>query len=151
VTFGVAAMVLTSAGAAAAGGNDLGALGTNHGSVQPRGSERSNENVHYQDSVGGSAFTGDRPPTRHGGERRRDVSPTQPSPEAQSGPGAEPGGATVPAIEDGPRTVPADRPQWDHWGHRRPRGRQHTSEDPRHQRPESRKQDSRSEQAPPSP
>lgn len=52
VSFGVAALVLTSAGAAAAGGgNGTGALGGTHGQARPKSTERSNENAERQDPV----------------------------------------------------------------------------------------------------
>jgi hypothetical protein len=150
VSFGVAAMVLTSAGAAAAGGNDVGAMGTNHGSVQPRDSERSNENVQHRDPAGGSIFTGDKPPFRHAEDRRRRPS-SPPSMESESASGSE--GASAPAIEDGPNTAPADQPEGEHRGRRWTRGHQRSSADPRHQRPEghssSSKQRSEPEQATP--
>ncbi|HZE34325.1 MAG TPA: hypothetical protein VE198_23180 [Actinoallomurus sp.] len=154
VTFGVAAVVLTSAGAAAAGGNDVGAMGTNHGSVQPKDSERSNENVQHRDPPGGSIFTGDRPSSRHSGDRRRAASPPPPS-ESESTSGSEPAGASVPAVEHGPRNAPADQPEWEHRGHRWTWGHQHSSADPRHQRSEdhssSPEQKSEPEQATPEP
>jgi hypothetical protein len=137
VTFGVAAVVLTSAGAAAAGGNDVGAMGTNHGSVQPRDSERSNENVQRHEPASGSIFTGEKPPSRHAGDRRRNASPPPPvESEFASGSEPEPRGASVPAVEDGPRSAPADQPEWEHRGHRWTRGHQRSPADSHHQRPE---------------
>jgi hypothetical protein len=52
VTFGVAAVVLTSAGAAAAGGNSGRSMDSNHGSEWLRVAERSNENVRHQEPPG---------------------------------------------------------------------------------------------------
>lgn len=151
VTFGVAAVVLTSAGAAAAGGNDVGAMGTNHGSVQPRDSERSNENAQRRDPAGASIFTDEESPSRHAGNRRRDASPPPPV-ESASGSEPDPRGASVPAVEDGPRNAPADQPKWEHrwtWGHQR------SPADSHHQRPEDHssplKQKSESEPATPDP
>lgn len=153
VSFGVAAMVLTSAGAAAAGGHDAGAMGTNHGPVQPRDSERSNENVQHRDPAGGSIFTGDKPPSRHAGDRRRRTSSPPPmEPESASGSESGSEGAPVPAIEDGPNNAP-DQPEWDHREHRWTRGHQRSSADSRRQRSDdhssSPKQISESEQATP--
>lgn len=139
VTFGVAAMVLTSAGAAAAGGNDVGAMGTNHGPVQPRDSERSNENVQHRGSAGGSIFTpGDRPSSPRAGDRRRDAVPTEPDPESEPASGTEPTGASVPAVEGGPRSAPVDQPAWEHGGHHWTWEHQRSSAEPRHQRSEDR-------------
>jgi hypothetical protein len=150
VTFGVAAMVLTSAGAAAAGGNEVSAMGTNHGSVRPRDSERSNENVQHRDSSGGSIFTGDKSPSRHAGDRRRRASSPPP---AESASGSEPGGSSVPAVENGPDNAPGDQPEWGPPGHRWTWGHQRSPADPHHQRPEdhpsSPKQKSESEQPTP--
>jgi hypothetical protein len=79
VTFGVAALVLTSAGAAAAGGGeDLGAMGGTHRSAGSGGSERSNENAQRHDPVGdGSAMLigGRTPPRRTADRRPRAVTP----------------------------------------------------------------------------
>jgi hypothetical protein len=135
VTFGVAAMVLTSAGAAAAGGNDVGAMGTNHGSVQPKDSERSNENVQHRDLPGGSIITGDRPSSRQPGDRRRGAS-SPPPPESESGSGSEPAGVSVPAVEDGPTNAPADQPEWEPRGHRWSWGHQRSPAESHHQRSE---------------
>jgi hypothetical protein len=152
VTFGVAAVVLTSAGAAAAGGNDVGAMGINHGSVQPRDSERSNENAQRRDPAGASIFTDEKSPSRHAGNRRRDASPPPPV-ESASGSEPDPEGASVPAVEDGPRNAPAGRPEWEHRGHRWTRGHQRSPADSHHQRSEDpsspSKQKSESEHATP--
>ena len=137
VTFGVAAMVLTSAGAAAAGGNDVGAMGTSHGSVQPKGSERSNENVQHRDPPVASIVTGDRPSPRRPGDRRRRVftpPPPPPESESRSGPGSEPAGASVPAVEDGPTSAPAGQPEWENRGRRWSWGHQRSPADPRRPR-----------------
>jgi hypothetical protein len=139
VTFGVAAMVLTSAGAAAAGGNDVGAMGTNHGPVQPRDSERSNENVQHRGSAGGSIFTpGDRPSSPRAGDRRRDAAPPESDPESEPTSSTEPTGASVPAVEGGPRSAPIDQPEWEHGGHHWTWEHQRSSAEPRHQRSEDR-------------
>lgn len=69
VTFGVAALVLTSAGAAVAGGGDgAGALGRAHGPARLYGSERSNENARQRDPV--PLPTGQREPVRRRVVRR---------------------------------------------------------------------------------
>jgi hypothetical protein len=152
VTFGVAALVLTSAGAAAAGGNDVGAMGTNHGSVRPKDSERSNENVQHRDRVSGSIFAGDRAPSRHAGDRQRYASPPPPA-EPEPASASEPAGASVPAAEDGPKKAPADQPEWEHPGHRWTWEHQRSSADSHRQRPEDHssppKQKSGLEQTPP--
>jgi hypothetical protein len=68
VTFGVAALVLTSAGAAAAGGGEgVGAIGAAHLPSRPSGTERSNENLQRQDPVG----AGRRVPVRRTADKRR--------------------------------------------------------------------------------
>jgi hypothetical protein len=156
VTLGVAALVLTSAGAAAAGGNDVGAMGTNHGSVQPRDSERSNENVQHHDPVSGSIFTGDRPSPRHAGDRHRDATPppsAEPEPGSGSASGSEPAEPPVPAVEDGPKNLPADQQEWEHPGHRWNREHQRSPADsspqPSQDDSSSPNQKSGSEQTPP--
>lgn len=69
VTFGVAALVLTSAGAAAAGGdNGVSAIGGSHGPARPNGPERSNENAQRRDPV--TFLTGSREPVRRPAARR---------------------------------------------------------------------------------
>jgi hypothetical protein len=136
--------VLTSAGAAAAGGNDVGAMGTNHGPVQPRDSERSNENVQHRGSAGGSIFApGDRPSSPRAGDRRRDAAPAEPDPESEPTSGTEPTGASVPAVEGGPRSAPVDQPEWEHGGHHWTWEHQRSSAEPRHQRSEDRSSSSR--------
>ncbi|GAB2817815.1 hypothetical protein GCM10027176_23000 [Actinoallomurus bryophytorum] len=131
VTFGVAALVLTSAGAAAAGGNDVGAMGTDHGSVQPKDSERSNENVQHHDPVSGSIFTGGRSPSPHAGDRHRSLPPPA---EPDSASASEPAGASVPVVEDGPKKAPADQPEWEHPGRRWTWEHQRSSVGSHHQR-----------------
>ncbi|GAA4482980.1 hypothetical protein GCM10023191_003870 [Actinoallomurus oryzae] len=104
VTFGVAAMVLTSAGAAAAGGGkDLGAMGGTHGSAGVNGAERSNENAQRHDPVAdtNTMLTGRRMPTRRPPDKR---------PRA------------VPPEDSAPRAADDPRPPWTHWGHRPSRG-----------------------------
>jgi hypothetical protein len=107
VSFGVAALVLTSAGAAAAGGGgeDLGAMGGTHGSAGTGGAERSNENAQRHDPVGdpvgdraATTVTGDRTPVRRPADKR----PVSPSSSA----------------------MPADDQPWSHWTHRSSRGHQ---------------------------
>jgi hypothetical protein len=72
VTFGVAAVVLTSAGAAAAGGgNGVGAMGSAQGTARPKSSERSNENAQRHDPANGTAVIGRRPAAPRGEDRRR--------------------------------------------------------------------------------
>jgi hypothetical protein len=63
VTFGVAALVLTSAGAAAAGGNNgsVRALDTPHGPGGLRTTERSNENIRHQEPAAGLLYVARRP------------------------------------------------------------------------------------------
>jgi hypothetical protein len=120
VTFGVAAVVLTSAGAAAAGGpGDNSALGGAQGSNRSSGTERSNENVQHQDSITGTTFGGGRPSVRHLGDRHRNVSPA--SEEEQ-----------VPAAEDELDDAPDGWPQWKHRKYRQDRGRKHSSSDIHH-------------------
>jgi hypothetical protein len=144
VTFGVAALVLTSAGAAAAGGHDLGAMGTNHGSVRPGDSERSNENVQHQDPLTGISFNGDKLAARHAGARHPDVSPPA-EPESASGDTA------APAAEDQTKSAPESRQQWEHRG--RTWGRRRSSADSRHSRSDghssSPKRNPEPEQTPP--
>jgi hypothetical protein len=91
VTLGVAALVLTSAGAAVAGGGDgLGAMGAAHLPARPKGTERSNENLQRHDPIAGTGATGRRTPARRTTEKRRnppqDLSPRDemtPTPEGQ--------------------------------------------------------------------
>ncbi|MGI5233269.1 hypothetical protein [Actinoallomurus sp. CA-142502] len=107
VTFGVAAMVLTSAGAAAAGGGkDLGAMGRTPGSAGIKASERSNVNVQRRDPVAGTnAVPADRrTPVRRTTDRSARAVP----PEA--------------AKESAPRTGDDPQPPWFHRGHRPSRG-----------------------------
>ncbi|MDN3357171.1 hypothetical protein [Actinomadura sp. DC4] len=107
VTFGVAALVMTSAGAAAAGGSDgTGAMGMAHPPTRPRGTERSNENLQHQDPITGTV--GRRPAVRRPAEKHRttptsDASPraaeaeTKPAPEGQQ-PWAHRGHWTYPHV-----------------------------------------------------
>jgi hypothetical protein len=99
VTLGVAALVLTSAGAAAAGGGDgVGAMGAAHPPTRPRGTERSNENLQRHDPVPGTGSTGRRAPERRTADKRR-------NPPQDNGPREE----TTPVPE-------TDQP-WDHRSH----------------------------------
>jgi hypothetical protein len=76
VTFGVAALVLTSAGAAAAGGdNGVGAMGGIRGPARPTNAERSNENAQQRDPV--TFLTGRRAPVRRTGARRSSLAPPE--------------------------------------------------------------------------
>lgn len=80
VTLGVAALVLTSAGAAAAGGGDgAGVMGAAHVPARPKGTERSNENLQWQDPIAGTGATGRRAPARRTADKRRNPS-LDPSP-----------------------------------------------------------------------
>jgi hypothetical protein len=118
VTFGVAAVVLTSAGAAAAGGpGDNSALGGAQGSNRPSGTERSNENVQHQDHITGTTFSGGRPPVRRLVNKHRN-----PTPEEEQ----------VPAAEDELNDAPDDWPQWSHHKHRQRWGRKHSPSDIHH-------------------
>lgn len=86
VTFGVAALVLTSAGAAAAGGgNGLGGARTTHGPVRIAGAQRSNANVERHVPAVQPRSTVDRPTRRQGGTDR-DMS-VQSKPESSRSPG----------------------------------------------------------------
>jgi hypothetical protein len=72
VSFGVAALVLTSAGAAAAGGgNGVDALGNTHGSARTRVPERSNENTRQRDPAVGTVVSVRRPAARHSEDEHR--------------------------------------------------------------------------------
>jgi hypothetical protein len=89
VTLGVAALVLTSAGAAAAGGGEgVGAMGAAHLPTRIDGTERSNENLQWRDPTAG--VPGRRTSARRTADRRRtpaqDLSPREemtPVPEGQ--------------------------------------------------------------------
>ncbi|MCW2862417.1 MAG: hypothetical protein JWP48_4125 [Actinoallomurus sp.] len=92
VTFGVAAVVLTSAGAAAAGGGEgVDAIGSAQGTARPKSSERSNENAQRHDPVTGTAVVA----RRRAVEKRR----------------------SAPVVEDAVR-APEDQQEWGHRGHR---------------------------------
>jgi hypothetical protein len=82
VTFGVAALVLTSAGAAAAGGgNGVGAMRTTHGPARITGGERSNANVERQVPAVQPRTVVDRPtPRRQDGARREMSVQSKPDP-----------------------------------------------------------------------
>lgn len=90
VTLGVAALVLTSAGSAAAGrGNDLGPLGTPHGPGGLRVAERSTVNGQKQVPVPGTPLTGRRvPAASHAGDRHQSTAP-RPDADAERAPAAE--------------------------------------------------------------
>jgi hypothetical protein len=82
VTFGVAAVVLTSAGAAAAGGNTgVRAMDSNRGSEWLRVAERSNENVRHQEAPG--EFLVSRKPAG-GPDDRRGISLYDAAPDARA-------------------------------------------------------------------
>lgn len=69
VAFGVATLVLTSAGAAAAGGgNGVSAMRTTNGPSRPRGAERSNENIQRHAGAPGTPLADRRP--RHTDDKR---------------------------------------------------------------------------------
>jgi hypothetical protein len=107
VTFGVAALVLTSAGAAAAGGGDgVDAMGSAQGTARPKSSERSNENTQRHDPVSGTAVIARRPAAPHTEERRR----------------------STPVVEDAVRDT-EDEQEWGHRGHRLSRGSTRTPDD----------------------
>ncbi|MFB9838910.1 hypothetical protein [Actinoallomurus acaciae] len=104
VTFGVPAMVLTSAGAAAAGGGrDVGAMGGTHGSAGVEGAERSNENAQRHDPAAdtNNVLTDRRTPMRRTTDRR---------PRA------------VPSEDFAPRATEDPQPPWSHRGRRPSRG-----------------------------
>jgi hypothetical protein len=106
VTFGVAALVLTSGGAAAAGGGDgVDAMGSARGTARPQSSERSNENVQQHDPVTGTAVIARRPASPGAVQRRR----------------------STPVVEDAVR-APGDQQEWGHRGHRPSRGSTRTSD-----------------------
>lgn len=104
VTFGVAAMVLTSAGAAAAGGGaGVGAMGGTRGSAGVKGAERSNENAQRRDPVAdtNTILTDRRTPVR----RTTDKHPR-----------------AVPSEDSAPHATEDPQPPWFHRGHRPSRG-----------------------------
>ena len=111
VTLGVAALVLTSAGAAAAGGGEgVGAMGVAHLPSRSSGTERSNENLQRRDPVTGS--TGRRASARRTADKRR-IPPQDPREEITP--------------------VPQEQQPWDRRGPRRT-GR-HAPADQRHSTP----------------
>jgi hypothetical protein len=100
VTFGVAAVVLTSAGAAAAGGGDgVGAMGSAQGRARPNSSERSNENAQRHDPAGGAAVIARRPAAPHVDDRRRST-----------------------PVEEDADSAPKDQQEWGHRDRRPSRG-----------------------------
>jgi hypothetical protein len=121
VTFGVAALVLTSAGAAAAGGGAEGggAMSTTQGSARPGGPERSNEDGHRHDRATGRASSG---PTTSG--------PTSSSGRRSTAKHAGDKHPDAPA--DDASHASEDLRQWDHRGHRSSRGYPRSAPDLHH-------------------
>jgi hypothetical protein len=120
VTLGVAALVLTSAGAAAAGGgNDIGSSGTPHGPGGLRVAERSNANVHKQIPVLDTPLTARRVPAAPHAPHAADRHPS-----------------TVPSPEADVERAPADEPPG-HRKHRPSRSRSHAPAGVRHGPPAS--------------
>lgn len=91
VTLGVAALVLTSAGAAAAGGGkDVDALRTAHAPVRPVVAERSNANAQQRVPVPVPPSADQRTPlVRHTGDRHRSAVISPPA-EPERSPGEQP-------------------------------------------------------------
>jgi hypothetical protein len=107
VTFGVAAVVLTSAGAAAAGNNGaVRAMDTPHGPGGMRTTERSNENIRHQQPAVGLLYAVHRSPH-----------PQDRSAPAPSSAGERPAAGHTPHGDDKPGD---NRPNKVHWGKKQP-------------------------------